>query len=124
MNLRSKSMLPKYIYIYKYTNIYIYIYLYLEIALKKTSIYINQTMEIYIYICIFRYAYTHICIYIYISKQSWQSGSTEKYSVEALCARSSLLRVNSILSYISNYPIHIYIHIIYNLQKSVGKWVS
>ena len=55
---------------------------------------------------------THTYVYIYISKQSWQSGSTEKYSVEALCARSSLLRVKSILSYISNYPhLCIYIYI-------------
>ena len=64
--------------------------------------------------CIYLYSdiltHTHIYIYIY-QKKWWQSGSTEKYSVEALCARSSLLRVNSLLSYISNYP-HIYIYII------------
>ena len=71
------------------------------------------------YISIFGYTYTHTHIYIYIKKW-WQSGSTEKYSVEALCARSSLLRVNGILPYISNHS-HIYI---YNISKSVGKWVS
>ena len=53
-----------------------------------------QTMEIYICVCIFRYAYTHTYMYtyIYFSKKCWQSGSTEKYSVEALSAGPPLSR--------------------------------
>ena len=41
-------------------------------------------------------------MYIHLKKW-WQSGSTEKYSVEALCTRSSMLCVNSTLSYICIY---------------------
>ena len=110
MNLRSKSMLPVciYIYIHIFTNSTLIKHLYLYIYIM--------------YICIFRYAYTHTHIYIYISKKWWQSGSTEKYSVEALCARSSLLRVKSILSYISNYP-HIYIYIMSQKVLESG-WVE
>ena len=66
-----------------------------------------------------RTVYTYI--HTYISKKWWQSGSTGKYSVEALCARSSLLRVNNILSYMSNYP-HIYIYICIYLKKKKKCW--
>ena len=76
-------------------------------------IYVYSDMLTHTYVHIYIYTY----IYMYISKKWWQSGWTEKYSVQALCARSSLLRVNNILSYISNYP-HIYIYIyIYIISK-------
>ena len=102
MNLRSKSMLPICIYIYRdlliYNKINLYIYIYLEIAFKKKHLY----KYVYIYksnyghICVYMYIqiclHTHMYIYIYISKKIWQSGSTEKYSVEALSAGPSLSR--------------------------------
>ena len=60
----------------------------------------NRSLS-YIYInielCKYQYVYSdlliHICIYMYISqKKWWQSGSTEKYSVEALSAGPPLSR--------------------------------
>ena len=42
----------------------------------------------YIQICL----HTHTYIYIYITKKWWQSGSTQKDSVEALSAWSPLSR--------------------------------
>ena len=75
---------------------------------------------VYAYICIIMYVYINVYIHIYVccdKKQWWwQSGSTEAYSVEALCAWSSLFHALASLQHTSktvlriNIFVYIYIH--------------